>query len=268
MSQDKEGMEPKPELPQVFVDLADKAIRAHQRRQATPELQIANKDGRWWVDSPYRDQDEDRWTALLFDAFGTRSGAAFDVFICQLAALCSVEWNDRTKAWHPNEQELIAAIQILRSVKPRNEAEACLAAQMVAVHLMQMKLAAQVMKRDWPDPRASAIAGKLARTYVIQLDAMTRLKGRGSRQRITVRKHSKHEHKHIHLHQGGNENGNQPHGPRRSRDAEINSIDQLGESQALPSPDPMWGCLPMPGREGEEPLPATRRRSKGGSSDR
>ena len=94
----------------------------------------------------------------------------------------------------------MAAVQVVRSVRPRNEAQACLAAQMVAVHLMQMKLSAQALNRGHPEPRSCAIAGKLARTYAIQLETMAKLKGKGTRQRITVRKTSTHEHKHIHLH--------------------------------------------------------------------
>jgi hypothetical protein len=183
----------------------------------------------------------------------------------QLAELCSSDWNEAQKAWHPAEDELIAAVQIVRSTRPRNEAEACLAAQMVAVHLMQMKLSAQMLKNSWPEPRSCAIAGKLARTYAMQLETMAKLKGRGARQRITVRKFSKHEHKHIHLHQGGAENGNQPHEPRG---AETGTLIDSSASAALPGHDEVGHALPMSRDQGEASVPITRERQRVGRPTR
>src|SRR5262245_57896230 len=162
----------------------------------------------------------------------------------------------------PNSWELRGAIQIVRSTKPRNEAEACLAAQMVAVHLMQMKLSAQALKHSWPEPRTCAIAGKLARTYAMQLETMAKLKGRGSCQRITVRKFSQHEHKHIHLHQGSTENGNQPHEPRGTGSAASNAIGEATSGGALPRPDASRYPLPMPSSSGAAEMPAARRSAR------
>ena len=48
---------------------------------------------------------------------------------------------------------------------------------MVAVHLMQMKLSGQALNGGNPEPRSCAIAGKLARTYAMQLETMAKLKG-------------------------------------------------------------------------------------------
>src|SRR6476659_5070208 len=139
MSEGKDATD-KPQMPAGMKELGEKAIGRHLKRSGTPPLKVTMENGRWWFESPYAAENEDHWVALLFDAFGTRSQATFRTFMCQLAELCSTDWNKAEEAWHPSEDELIAAVQIVRSTKPRNEAEACLAAQMVAVHAMQMKL--------------------------------------------------------------------------------------------------------------------------------
>jgi hypothetical protein len=256
-----EAGDEKAKMPEVLRTLGNKAIKRHLARQATPSLEITIRDGGWWFESPYHDEDEDHWVALLFDAFGTRSLATFRTFMCQLAELCSTDWNKAEDAWHPSEDELVAAVQIVRSTKPRNEAEACLAAQMVAVHAIQMKLSAQALKSGWSEPRTCAIAGKLARTYAAQLETMSRLKGRGSRQRITVRKYSQHEHKHIHLHQGDGENGNQPHEPTRGS-TKIKAALEFERGSALPNPDASRDIVSVPRDERQKTLQTTRR-SKG-----
>ena len=249
-------------MPEILKRLGAKALAKHERRSATPEIEVASKDGHWTFKSPYNDEDLEEWEALLFEAFATRSIAAFHSFTTQLADLCSTGWHGEGKGWLPNQWELRAAIQIVRSTKPRNEAEACLAAQMVAVHLMQMKLSAQALKQSWPEPRTCAIAGKLARTYALQLETMGKLKGRGSRQRITVRKYSQHEHKHIHLHQEGGENGNQPHGPRGTAAMEIKAARESSTGVALFSPNAARDALPISSEEGSEAMPPSRGRQR------
>jgi hypothetical protein len=258
----------KPRMPARMKELGDKAIERHLRRPGTPPLEITLENGRWWFGSPFAAEDEDHWVALMFDAFGTRSQATFRTFMCQLAGLCSNDWNEADKAWHPSEDELVAAIQIVRSTRPRNEAEACLAAQMVAVHLMQMNLSAQALKHSWADARTCSIAGKLARTYAMQLETMSKLKGRSSRQRITVRKYAQHEHKHIHLHQGDSENGNQPHGPRGRRGAEIQANLEHAGGTALPCADAARDSLPMSRGTVPEQVPTAWRSTRVGSSER
>ena len=246
-------------MPSILKNLGRQAIRRLEKRPAAPEIEVSKNESGWTFSSPYCDADLDEWEGLLFDAFATRSVAAFHAFTTELAALAPTVWKGDEQGWMPNEWELRAAVQIVRSVRPRNEAEACLAAQMVAVHRMQMKLSSQALSQSWPEPRTCAIAGKLARTYAMQLETMAKLRGKGTRQRITVRKFSQHEHKHIHLHQGGNENGNQPHEPKGARPAEIKSARAPSAGAALPCSNPQGDPLPVPSNEGEEALPVTRR---------
>ena len=70
-----------------------------------------------------------------------------------------------------NENEFSAALAMVNSIKPKNEMEAALAAQIVAIHLLQMKVAARAIKFDY-DTKMVAVAGKLARTFAIQLETL------------------------------------------------------------------------------------------------
>ncbi|QNN65263.1 hypothetical protein H9L12_01020 [Sphingomonas rhizophila] len=250
-----QGTTAKP-MPDVLQGLATKATSRHYKRPATPELEIIIAEGGWTFKSPFDPQFDEAWVALMFDAFGTRSQATFRTFMNQLSSLCDTVWNDDIQGRHPVQDELVAAVQIVRSLQPRNEAEACLAAQMVAVHLMQLKLTAQALRYSHADPKSCAIAGKLARTYAAQMETFLRLRGKGSRQRITVRKYAQHEHKHIHLHQGDNENGSRPYGPK----AKKAPLDQSEIGAALPSSNETGNAVPMPSNPGALALSHPRRR--------
>jgi len=246
-------------LSEALRQFGETAIARHLKRPATPGIKVTTNAGRWWFDSPYDAQDEDHWVALMFDAFGTRSQSTFCCFMTQLSELCSNEWNEETKSWHPAEDELVAAVQIVRSTKPRTEAEACLAAQMVAVHLMQMKLSAQALKHGWPEPRTCAIAAKLARTYAMLFETMAKLKGKGSRQRIIVKKFAQHEHKHIHLYPGDLENGDRPHEPTRARQTNPQTTIQPSVSPALSCSNSAEHRLSNASIEGPRKMPTPRR---------
>ena len=186
-------------------------------------LEPAGYDKEHWT-SPHSDLD--LWTRQLADAFGTRSYAVVSMFMTQLESLCSADrWDDDAKQWRLDEHEFSAALAIVNSVKPRNEIEAALAAQMVAVHLMTMQIAARAIK-DRYDTRSAAVAAKLARTFTMQLEALraTRTKRPVSRQSIKVRKET---HQHIHYYRGDDGNERQAHAPRAA-----------DECAAMPSPDP------------------------------
>ncbi len=258
--QPNEAARSKPKMPAVLKDLGRRAGKRLERRDATPEVEVGRNEDGWTFTSPYSEEDLEEWEALLFEAFATRSVAAFHAFTKELSALSPTVWKGDHSM--PDEWELRAAIQIVRSVRPHNEAEACLAAQMVAVHRMQMKLSARVLGQSWPEPRTCAIAGKLARTYAMQLETMAKLRGKGTRQRITVRKYSQHEHKHIHLHQGASENGNQPHEPRRTRQAEIKAPLDLERGTSVPSDNTSPDAVPVSCPEGQEAMPSARGRPR------
>jgi hypothetical protein len=142
-------------------------------------------------------------------------------------------------------------------VKPRNEMEAALAAQMVAVHMMQMKLSARAIQYDY-DPKTAAVAAKLAKTFTDQLAALQSIKGRSrtTRQSIKVTKET-HQHIHYHDHRGDEVIVGESHAP--------SGADPASERTALPSPDSEGRVMPKPSREGAKPVPDARGKEQGGA---
>jgi len=229
--------EPAKEL-RKWEKVADK--RAHARPYPpSVMLEPAGFDEEHWT-APHN--DDSLWTLQLADAFGTRSQAVIATFMGQLEALCGKShWDEEAKQWRLDENEYSAALAIVNSVKPRNEMEACYAAQMVAVHLLTMKTAARAIKYDY-ETQTAAVAARLARAFADQIRTMQELKGRKrtTRQSIKVSKET-HHHQHIHVHRGDEETPTQSHATEGTGEPE--------ERPALPGPDQKGKAVPLAGRK-------------------
>ena len=242
----------KPPMPAILEPIADRACKRHKVRHANPgvavDVEKASETG-YVIGSPHSNLEA--WEAMVCDALGTRSISTAKTFLNQLTALCSQNWHEAEDGggeWCPDERELNMVLNIVSGIKPKNEMEAALAAQMVAVHLMQMKLSARALS-GYVVAEDAAIASKLARTFVMQIDALSRLKGKrsSSKQTIIVRQ-EKHVHHHQHLHVDGDPPArrSQPHEANKPR------IGGDGTRPALLSQDPTGNVLPM--RRDEGPL--------------
>src|SRR3546814_10147931 len=64
--------------------------------------------------------------------------------------------------WRMQESELSAILALVNAFRPKNEPEAMLAAQMVATHLLTMKVGARAHRYDY-DTRTAASYAKLAK---------------------------------------------------------------------------------------------------------
>jgi len=231
--------------PEPAQELREWEEEADKRAHARPYppgvmLEPAGFDEEHWT-APHNDVS--LWTLQLADAFGTRSQAVIATFMGQLEALCGKShWDDEARQWRLDENEYSAALAIVNSVKPRNEVEACYAAQMVAVHLLTMKTAARAIKHEY-DTQTAAVAGKLARTFTQQLESLQSLRGkrRTTRQSIKVTKEL-HQHVHYHDERGGDENEGQPHEARAGTTT---------KRAALPGPEPGGQDVPLPSRKGK-----------------
>lgn len=148
--------------------------------------------------------DRATWEKQICQAFGARRLSAAVAFLDQLIALCTVSYDKAQARWKPSELELNFAVGLIDSIRPRNQMEAALAAQMVAVHFMQMRVSSRVLGEQDADARdanarEASVAGKLARTFAMQMDTLMRMRGkRSTRQTINVR-HEKHIHTHQHI---------------------------------------------------------------------
>ena len=238
--------------PEPAAELRDWEKAAEQRAYARPYppgimLEPVGRDKEDWT-APH--SDPGLWELQLADAFGTRSQAVIATFMGQLEALCDQSyWDETTKQWRLDENQFSAALALVNNVKPRNEMEAALAAQMVAVHLLTMKIAARAITFDY-DTRTAAAAGKLARTFTLQLEMLQSLRGRKRTTRQSI-KVTKELHQHVHYHRGEGENDGQPHG----RPATI--VDQCA---TLPSPEPGGESVSLSGDEGQDKMQTARRR--------
>ena len=199
--------------------------------------------------------DDDLWYLQLADAFGTRSLAVVHTFLDQLSALCvDKKWDGQACQWRIDENELSAILALVGTIKPRNEMEAALAAQMAAIHILTMKVTARAIRDDY-DNRMAATAGKLARTFAMQMDTLRACRTRKptARQSIKVRKEL-HQHVHYHDDRGARETVGQPHG-RAARAAD--------KCAALPSPQPGGEPVSLSCDEGQEPVQIPRRQIDG-----
>lgn len=229
-----------PAPPALLAAGKEKAIKRAQSRPLSPGVMFEPNGEGYAVTAPHSDLE--LWELQIGDAFGTRSMSVMRTFLGQLKALVPKAWDDTAGRWKPHETELNAALAMVADVQPRNVREAALAAQMVAVHWMQIRLSAaalnnggMVMDRD------AALASKLARTFTMQLDTLDRIRGkrRTAKQSIKVTKEI-HYHAHKHVHGGAGEASGQAHDTNAGPTA---------ERTALPSPKQSGEVVPLPRRQ-------------------
>jgi len=94
-------------------------------------------------------------------------------------------------------RERHAAVDALMGIKPGDELEGMIAAQLIAAHNAAMECYRRAMlgEQTFEGRRENlSQANKLSRTYAVLLDALNRHRGKGQ-QRVTV--------EHVHVHEGG-----------------------------------------------------------------
>lgn len=204
------------------------------------------------LQSPHN--DETLWGLQLVQAFGTRSWALLDTFLVQLSKLCPQVWDADRRIWKVDETEWNALLALVADHQPENSAQAALAAQMAATHMMVMRLSEQTLNRGGSIYHGdAALASKLARTFAIQCEAMQALKGKSRTANQSIHVH-KETHQHVHHHGGGGDFGRQSHGPAESSRT-------IEASEAVWSEEPRRDALPSPSRAGERAVPVPRGKS-------
>jgi len=220
-------------------------------------MEEARPDGRPKLVAPHNDHE--LWELQLVQAFGTRSRALLGTFLEQLWKLCPQVWDADFRQWKVDETEWNALVALVADHQPENSAQAALAAQMAATHMLMMRLSAQALNRGHSIYEAdAALASKLARTFAIQCEAMQALKGKSRTANQSIHVH-KETHQHVHHHGGGGNFGRQSHGPAESGRT-------IEASEAVWSEGPVRQSLPGPSREGQGTVPISwskGRRAKG-----
>tara|TARA_B100000378_G_scaffold272911_1_gene265064 strand:- start:4661 stop:5467 length:807 start_codon:yes stop_codon:yes gene_type:complete len=250
-------------IPAVLEPSVAKAKARTQARRHGPPVQLhRNDDGstewRWPFGETEGEQADWRW--LVLDAFGTRNDAVAATFLRSLLDLCSAEWDEASEEWVPDEGELTTILHIVSAHKPKDEAQAALAAQIAATHLITMKIAKRVSDYPW-DTRMVGAFAKLVRANGSLIETMAAVKGRrrSTTQKITVT-HDKHVHQHQHIHM----EGGAPANDRQAQTAMEPRPEKNERCSALPSPDEAGVVVPISGSERASRLPNARRREGDG----
>jgi hypothetical protein len=123
------------------------------------------------------------------DALGTRDWDFLDGFLTQLADAGS-------KGGKVDGRTLNFMLSVVKGVKPRDQVEALLAAQMAAVHTAMMTFAWRLAHVEAIPQQDSAerAFNKLGRTFAAQMEALKRYRSRGDQ---TVRV------EHVTVNEGG-----------------------------------------------------------------
>ena len=98
-------------------------------KQHAPQLKVSHGDGIVKIGADHRDPQ--LGTVLLMNAFGTINEPLFKGLVAQLAGLGTSKSPEEIEL---KEIELNFAVSVVQAVKPRDETEALLAAQMAALH--------------------------------------------------------------------------------------------------------------------------------------
>ena len=152
-----------------------------------------------------------------------------------------------------------AAIEALIGIKPNDEMEGMIAAQLVACHNASMECYRRAMLPDVPfDQRQGNLnsANKLSRTYSTLLEALNRHRGKGQ-QKVTV--------EHVHVHEGGQAivgNVEAPGGGFASKSKDQPHAIAHAPGTPMPSTDTTGEPVPVT-RDAERPLPDARRTLSG-----
>lgn len=147
-------------------------------------------------------EDYTEWIESLYSTFGTTDIDTLCLFIDQIQKVVAPGCEDQAKA-------LNQAMPLLLAIKPENEVETMLAAQMIGIHTMSMTMMRRAMLSDQTIDGVNSNINrvtKLSRTFIGLLEALNKHRGKG-KQKITV--------EHVTVNEGGQAIvGNVKHGGR------------------------------------------------------
>lgn len=157
------------------------ALARYQEHMATvpPGLSLSKGESGGLVIDTDRPELKNGMVALM-DAVGTHDLPFFTGYLTQVV-------NATTQGKAPDATSVNAALGFIRGLKPRDELEAAMAAQMVATHNAVMTFARRLNHTETIQQQDSAINGynKLARTFAAQMEALKRYRSTGE-QKVTV----------------------------------------------------------------------------------
>jgi hypothetical protein len=150
--------------------------KVHAERFNVPRLKASTSESGLSITAEH--VDEVAGAALIMQALGTADMDFFSGLIMQLS---------KAGGGEANELVLNFMLAVIKGIKPRDQMEAMLGAQMAAVHLATMRSSRDLAEADSLPHRDSAerTFNKLARTFLSQMEGLKRYR-MGGEQTVTV----------------------------------------------------------------------------------
>ena len=158
------------------------AKHLERRNELTPGLKL-HKEGKYEIDH----KDQSVGVALLMNSCGTVDVNFLKPLLTQLANATGKEMQ---------EANLNFALSVIADIKPKDQMEAMLAAQMACVHIASMTFARRLAHCDTVPQQDSVekAYNKLLRTFTTQMEALRKYRT-GGEQKVTVH--------HVQVNEGG-----------------------------------------------------------------
>jgi hypothetical protein len=160
-------------------------------RPVAPRITIKPGKGVGVYNAEMNHPDQSIGRKLLGTTLGTNSSAFAETMVAQSIRVLASKPEDIP------DGGINAALASIHGIAPQDELEAMLAVQMTATHTITMKMLEQLSLRSNSielQNSASNQANKLMRTFILQMEALNRYRGKGQ-QKMTV--------EHVHVHEGG-----------------------------------------------------------------
>ncbi len=214
----------------------------HAKRLAAaapaPRLKVDTESKEIALDHP----DEVIGGDLLAEALGTADADFANGIMNQLVRVCGQDFNDMN-----------FLLAVIKGMKPTDQTETMLLAQMGVIHMATMRYARQLQNIETLQQQDSAerTFNKLARTFISQMEALKRYRT-GGEQKVTVQ--------HVSVGEGGQAIvGNVTQTESKTRPEQ--------PANATPAlPDARQAAMPVIDNAEREPVPVTRKKNHVGRS--
>jgi hypothetical protein len=239
------------------------ASKQTNQRPLRVKVSIARKGKYYQATAPHADAVG--WENRLMNALGTSS---YEFLNAELVRLLNLFLDREGRI---DLQAGNAALAVIDGIKPQNEIEAMLAAQIAVTHALTMKFSARLYRGNIEtiaqQDSAALTLSRLHRAFTTQLETLSNMR-RGGQQKVVV--------EHVHVYPGGqaivgnvshtgrgiqNKNEGQAHAPDDQRTI------AFARSAPMRSPDSAREALPIPNCERQEALSDARRSAGLGSTE-
>ena len=236
--------------------IAQGILDRRQKQAPLAKYRVAKRDGVLQIDNDHADQAVG--TVILMNAVGSTNGIFTEALTRQIA-------NIAANGSELTADDLNGVVAMIQGIGPKDETEAMLAAQMVAIHNATMTAARRLNHVDNipQQDSASNMLNKLARTFATQIEALKKYRSTGEQsirvQHVTVNDGGQAIVGTVQTGGGGtHKTGGQPHEPSQ--------CSQFGPAM-LGHVETLTATLPGPGGQGLECVPLPRRPQRSAKGD-